>query len=220
MQMRRDFAVVEALEMFRNPVRARSNSKRQLPEGMLSLIKIAAGDEATVSQWAQSCRETPDVIRQAAVFYLQQTIAQSGSDKFRMLGLSAQASKDDVRAHKRWLLKWLHPDLNPSKWQTALFYRISAVAETIVQTEGDIRVNIPALGVASQGEQKAHRHSGHRRHRHQATSRVHRFSWKALFKRLLGRRVMAVAIVFGAILISGLLNDSVRDRMHLLAYGY
>jgi hypothetical protein len=218
--MRRDVAIVDALEMFRNPVQARSHAKRQLPRDMLSVIKIAAGDEATVSQWAQSCDETPDVIRQAAVFYLQQIISQSGSDNFRMLGLLPSASMEDIRLHKRWLLKWLHPDLNPSKWQAALFYRISAVAETIVQSDRSKQSPAHARDVTALVGQKGRRTGEHSRHRHQAISRVRKFSWKSLFMRLLGRRMIVAVIIFSAIVALSLMNDSVRDHMRLLAYGY
>ncbi len=186
--MMADAAIFEALSLYKQPARARSINRQGLPPDMLNLIKIAAGDDQTMVAWAQASGENPEILRQAAVFYLQQTIARAGQDPYRTLGLAPRASSEDIRNHKRWLLKWLHPDRNPSKWETALFHRVNAVAQLLEAGAGETGQKLASPAVGSRG---FHRH----RRRQRTDSKSHLPQrhplWKNILRRV-GRRAAAV----------------------------
>lgn len=48
-----------------------------------------------------------------------------------VLALPQNWSSQDVREHKRWMLKWLHPDRNPSAWEANLFHRVKEASDRI-----------------------------------------------------------------------------------------
>jgi hypothetical protein len=193
--MRREVAVVEAIDVFKQPSKARLLRKLDLPEDMLTLIKIAAGDQALTDEWSASCRETPETIRQAAVFYLQQTIAQNDNDSFRTLGLKINASSELVRLHKRWLLKWLHPDLNTSKWETMLFHRVTSVAAIL---EGKMGGTIDTCQPIFAGGSIKHKHSrSYRRFRTRGNVKAleRKISWAGVARKTLLKGFLAFALL-------------------------
>ncbi len=120
-QLARDLA----LEVFRQPLLARQLKRNPLPEGMLDVIQIAAGVDTNITQ-----TDDPH-LREAAIFFLQQVLVSTHSDKFRLLGLRPGANIDLIREHRRWLLKWLHPDRNHNKWESTLFTKVHAAAATL-----------------------------------------------------------------------------------------
>ena len=220
--LRRESAVLEALDMFKQPARTRTLQWHAVPAEMLEVIKIAAGDQATTLRWAESSREEPETVRQAAVFFLQQTIAKSGDDKFKMLGLTEDASRDELRLHKRWLLKWLHPDRNPSKWETVLFHRISAVAGALEGALDDRITKPEALGSEPKPENTAPQtrteHRGRSPHVHKRLrGPVRLVSWKNLLHRAARRILIAavlLALVFALVMIfDGSLQDTLQSMM-------
>jgi hypothetical protein len=201
---RKDSAVLEALDMFKQPAKARSMGRHVLPLDMLEVIKIAAGDQETTDRWAEGCREKSDVVRQSAVFFLQQTIAKAGDDKFRTLGLSSGAGVDEIRLHKRWLLKWLHPDRNPSKWETALFLRISTVANSLedlrdAQLNGRAALTFSTSPSATAQTNRTDRKKPNRRTGKNLRGPVRQISWKNLLKRA-GRRVLIATVLVVVVL--------------------
>jgi hypothetical protein len=130
-------AIDIAVEIYRKPARARSLHRHDVPPGMLKLIKIAAGTEDEVDALVGGQKSEALPVKEAAVFYLQQLLMNAGNDDYRQLGLSRGATLQDVKDHKRMLLKWLHPDRNPSAWEQVLFGRVKASADRL---EGAIRI--------------------------------------------------------------------------------
>lgn len=117
-------AVDRALEAARQPKQLLRQSPQPLPPDMLDVIKCAAGDEMTLARYGLERGLHQDSIRDAARVYLQHVVTHAnGSDRL-VLGLPKGATANDVREHKRWMLKWLHPDRNPSKWEANLFHRV------------------------------------------------------------------------------------------------
>ena len=115
-----------ALELYRQPTLARKVRRDGLPPRVLSVIKIAAGSEEELEMPAgHSSGETRE-IREAAIFFLQNCLFQPGGDNYRVLGVEHDATIEQMRLHKRWLLKWLHPDLNRNKWEAAYLQRVLA----------------------------------------------------------------------------------------------
>ena len=135
-----------AHDLFRRPLMARLVQAAPLPPGMLEVIKIAAGEAPAREGLLLPDSQTAETTRQAAVFFLQQALFQEAGDDFRVLGLGRGATPEQIREHKRWLLKWLHPDRNPSKWESQLFLRVARAAETL-EKRGDAG----GAGAASDG---------------------------------------------------------------------
>lgn len=124
-------AVHNAWALYRQPVFSRKSSRMNLHADMLELIKIAAGDGETIQKWSAEIGTDADHLQEAAAFYLQQIIGRPGNDAFGTIGLAADATALDIKNHKRWLLKWLHPDRNPSVWRQSLYRKVTAAAEQL-----------------------------------------------------------------------------------------
>ena len=113
-----------ALQLYRQPALARKVRRDGLPPRLLSVIKIAAGSEDEIVQPAEHTPEEIREMREAAIFFLQNCLFQSGGDSYRVLGVERDASSEQMLAHKRWLLKWLHPDRNKNTWEAAYLQRV------------------------------------------------------------------------------------------------
>jgi DnaJ domain len=124
-------AIREAIHVFKYPANLRRRRDKNLHSGMLDLIKAAAGHDETVLRLSETEHVAKELISEAAKHYLRGLISGSRNNPYATLGLSDAASPEDIKAHKRWLLKWLHPDRNPSQWETGLFKKVSAAAELL-----------------------------------------------------------------------------------------
>jgi hypothetical protein len=155
-----------ALQLYRQPALARRVQRNGLPPRVLSLIKIAAGSE---EELALPVAHTPGEIREireAAIFFLQNCLFQAGGDSYRVLGVEHGAPIEEIRRHKRWLLKWLHPDLNRNTWEAAYLQRVLAAWNDIA---GDATMpeTLPAPEALMRGQRRArpryyrHRSTGH-----------------------------------------------------------
>jgi hypothetical protein len=120
-------AVLHAVDAFKNPSRYRSGRDLVAPDGMLEVIKIAAGDDPTLAKVASELDEPADVISEAARHFLLLHLLDPRAQGVKMLGLNPGCSAEMVKEHKRWILKWLHPDRNPSKWESSLFAKVSTL---------------------------------------------------------------------------------------------
>src|SRR5687767_13571343 len=85
-----------------------------LPEGVRDVIQLATGSETELAEAGRARGRDPKALRRAAIFFLQQALLYPGADSHRVLGLAPGATAHEIRDHRRLLLKWLHPDRNPS----------------------------------------------------------------------------------------------------------
>jgi hypothetical protein len=136
-------AMALAVEGYRTPSRMRKLQTVDALEGMLTVIKAAAGDEQTLLEQGAHYQADQVMVQEAAKFFLLRYLMAPGVKGIQLLGLKETASAVEIKDHKRWLMKWLHPDRNPSPWEQKLFHRISelknegpdqALPKTIVQT--------------------------------------------------------------------------------------
>lgn len=114
-----------ALALLRAPALAVQVRERPLPPDVLTLIRIAAGDDATLAEAAAASGETPQRLVEAAVLFLQQALFAAGADSYRLLGVPATASQERLKLHHRWLVRWLHPDRQTDDWQAAYMNRVN-----------------------------------------------------------------------------------------------
>lgn len=118
-------ALHHALQLLRTPTGARPGANERLPEGMLLLIRIVAGDELALAEARQRSEESGELVREAAAFYIQQVMFASGSHSYRLLGVDADAPDERIKEHYRWLVRWLHPDRNADEWEVVYADRVN-----------------------------------------------------------------------------------------------
>ena len=104
-------ALKVAIDLLHVPSRVRPMRSAALPDGVLALLQIAAGDEETTSRATELTGRTQVVVRDAATFFIEQILLAPESDSYRVLGASPQASSGDLRRNMALLLRWLHPDM-------------------------------------------------------------------------------------------------------------
>lgn len=99
-----------ALALYQSPSLAAATRRRALPDDLFEVIRIAAGDtEGTQAALARS-GATATVVREASQLYLETVLFDPEADHYRVLGVAPGADESQMREHRRWLLKWLHPD--------------------------------------------------------------------------------------------------------------
>jgi hypothetical protein len=124
-------AIDVALAVYKQPGQFAIPKPGRFPTGMLDIIKTAAGDDDTIHLLCDDTHLPRDTAIQVCKFYLQKLLTTGSNDPYLMLGLDRNASLADLKDHKRWLLKWLHPDRNPSKWESGLFLKVGKAAMQI-----------------------------------------------------------------------------------------
>jgi hypothetical protein len=116
-----------ALALARAPGERFALRQQPLPAGMEAVLQIAGGNhvdaiEAAAARAGMTSAEVVDVAR----FYLREMLFFPDADPYRVLGLSADASDEQVKHHHRLLQQWLHPDRPTSDWDAAFAARVNA----------------------------------------------------------------------------------------------
>lgn len=118
-------AVKTALGLLHLPASLRRLQSAPLPPDVETLLRIAAGDEDELSRAAVRTERPPAVIRDAAVFYIEQVLLNSDSDSYRVLGAAPDASAQDLRHNMALLMSWLHPDKDLAGDRAVLAARVT-----------------------------------------------------------------------------------------------
>jgi hypothetical protein len=118
-------ALKVAIDLIHVPSQVRVLRKQPLPDGVLTLLLIAGGDRESERDAAALADRPPDVIRKAAMFFIEQILFAPGADSYRVLGAEPQASASDLRRNVGLLLRWLHPDLDPRGERSVFVGRVT-----------------------------------------------------------------------------------------------
>lgn len=97
------------------PSRVRLLRDNPLPDGVSVLLRIAGGDEAAEREAALSLDRPAQLVRNASVFYIEQLLLYPDADSYRVLGADPKAPAVELRQNMAHLMRWLHPDKNPSQ---------------------------------------------------------------------------------------------------------
>jgi hypothetical protein len=124
-----------AFNLARKPGLAKAMRRQPLPPDVLVLIRIVAGSPETCRAAATATGKSLDVIKGAATAFLQQILFHESSDSYRTLGASPDASRETLREHLRWLMKWLHPDRNYDDWEIVFAERVLRAWEDVKSVE-------------------------------------------------------------------------------------
>ena len=116
-----------ALALARAPGERHALRQRPLPDGMETVLQIAGGHHATnIAEAAAHAGMAPAEVVEAARFYLREMLFFPEADPYRVLGLAADASDEQIKHHHRLLQQWLHPDRPTSDWDAAFAARVNA----------------------------------------------------------------------------------------------
>ena len=127
-------ALEAAIYLMRRPSQVRLVRSRPLPDGVVSLLRIAAEEEEVTRQAALWAGKSPEAIRQATGFFLEQILFDPDANSYRVLGAAASASNAELRRNMALLLRWIHPDLDP-KGERSVFARRVTLAWNDLKTQ-------------------------------------------------------------------------------------
>jgi len=116
-----------ALALARAPGERHALRQRPLPDGMETVLQVAGGcHAAAIDDAAAHTGMAPAAVVEAARFYLREMLFFPDADPYRVLGLAADASDEQIKHHHRLLQQWLHPDRPTSDWDAAFAARVNA----------------------------------------------------------------------------------------------
>jgi hypothetical protein len=118
-------ALHHALALYKAPRSVRPGPDERLPDGMLHLLRLVAGEDQALAIAQGLTGESAETIREAAGFYIQQVMFGAGGHSYRVLGVDPDASDEHIRENFRWLARWLHPDRNQDEWETVYVDRVN-----------------------------------------------------------------------------------------------
>src|SRR5690606_15637803 len=118
-------ALEQALAFWRAPALLAGARQRPLPDAVLDVVRIAAGDRGLAETAAAALGAPPDELAEAAPFYLRQLLFTPDADSYRVLGVNHDASDARIKEHYRWLVRWLHPDRNADEWEALYADRVN-----------------------------------------------------------------------------------------------
>ena len=75
-----------AFDLFDFPSQARAAPKAPLPPDLVSLLRIAAGEEDTLREAVRASGRPPRIVRDAAGFFIEQVMLFPEADSYRVLG--------------------------------------------------------------------------------------------------------------------------------------
>jgi hypothetical protein len=100
-----------AIDLLHVPSRVRPMRSAALPGDVLTLLEIAAGDADAARRASEASGRTPEAVRNAAAFFIEQILLAPGADSYRVLGGNALTSSSELRRNMALLMRWLHPDM-------------------------------------------------------------------------------------------------------------
>ena len=139
-------AIQSALALFREPGRIADFRDRPLPSDVGQVIRVAAGEAAAIQAARESTEENAETLAEACIFYLQQMLFVANADSYRVLGMTSDATQQQLREHYRWLMRWLHPDRNPDGWEVVYADRVNAAWQDLKTTERRAEYDVRAPG--------------------------------------------------------------------------
>ncbi len=185
---------MSAFDLAAAPTLAPRARRQPLPDGVLEVIRIAAGCEATLEAAARRYRKDPHFVKAAAELYVQQILLFQAADSYRVLGVRPGAQRNEMRTHMRWMMTWLHPDRANDDWQTVFAARVLAAWRDVSNAPP---VEAPVVAVAPP-----------RQVRMTLAPRLRLASRKIVQRRQWWRRYLKFLPVFFALSLAGLLASS------------
>jgi hypothetical protein len=99
-----------AIDLMHFPSEVRLMRSAPLPDTVLTLLRIVAGDEEATSQATEAMGQSRETVREAAAFFIEQVLFCPDADSYRVLGARPDATNGELRRNMALLVRWLHPD--------------------------------------------------------------------------------------------------------------
>jgi len=131
-----------AIELLHVPSQLRLLRSKPLPDGMLLLLRIVAGDAEAEQTAAELVGRPRETVRRAATFFIEQVLFAPDADSYRVLGATPQASADELKCNLALLMRWLHPDLDPQGRRSIFVDRVTTAWNTLKTPERRAEYNI------------------------------------------------------------------------------
>jgi hypothetical protein len=131
-----DWAALQlALDLHRDPWGVRHVRQQPLPDGIGLLLAVAAGEAASEAGAVARLGCPPEVIREAAIFFIEQILLAPDTDSYRVLGAGPGAATSELRRNMALLMTWLHPDVARDGERAVFAARIAAAWNTLKTPE-------------------------------------------------------------------------------------
>jgi hypothetical protein len=118
-------ALKVAIDLMHVPSRVRLLRSEPLPDGVLTVLRIAVGDGEAVRLAVDITGRSKEVVRRAAAFFIEQILFATNADSYRVLGADSQANISELRRNVALLLRWLHPDLDNAGERSVFVNRVT-----------------------------------------------------------------------------------------------
>lgn len=124
-----------ALDLAQSPILAAVMRQQPVPDDILTLIRLAGGDEEVLEKAVRRTGRRSAQLRAAATFYIQQVLWQPDADYYRVLGAARDADAQTLAEHMRFFVKWLHPDGQAAKPSSRSLARVLEAWEAVKTPE-------------------------------------------------------------------------------------
>ncbi len=155
-----------AIDLMHLPSKVRLLRLEPLPDGVLMLLRIAAGDAAAQQTAVEATGRPLETVRRAAAFFIEQILFAPDADSYQVLGTTEQASAADLRRNLALLLRWLHPDLDPGGERSIFVGRVTTAWNNLKTPERR----------SAYDELRRHAHAGDKGRGSGRRSRRHRYA--------------------------------------------
>ncbi len=89
------------------------------------LLRIAANDEEATREAIVLTGKSPETLRAAAAFFIEQILLRPGANSYHILGVGADATASQLRQNLALLLRWLHPDVSENAQRSIFVTRVT-----------------------------------------------------------------------------------------------
>jgi hypothetical protein len=129
------------LAAYRDPLRYQKQLRGPLPVPFQPVLQLAAGktDPGEAGDLCRRWEATPEELRQAAVFFVEQACLQGEEDDpYRILGLEPGAVPQQIQAHYQLLMLLFHPDRREAtaNWRDGYAARINQAYQQLRSAAG------------------------------------------------------------------------------------
>jgi hypothetical protein len=114
-----------AIDLLHFPSQVRRIRSNPLPDGVVDLLRVAAGDEEAIRHAIALAGRSRETICEAAAFFAEQVLLCPNSDSYRILGARPEATNGELRRNMTLLLRWLHPDVDPRSERSVFATRVT-----------------------------------------------------------------------------------------------
>lgn len=124
-----------SLDLVHMPSRARLLRRAPLPDDVVVLLQILAGQEEALPAASESTGRPADLLLESAAFFVEQVMLHPDADSYQVLGAHPHATNSELRRNMALLLTWLHPDLARQKDRAVLAQRVTTAWEDVKTPE-------------------------------------------------------------------------------------